>query len=86
LGVSSLDWASPGAAGEAFLRISKIVVPAKAGTHIPEAVVLGPQHKRVHARLRRAMRGDDSNYEPLESKKKSRAGMAGARIWQVVGG
>ena len=36
------------------------VVPAKAGTHIPEPVVMGPQHKRVYARLRRAMRGDDS--------------------------
>jgi len=39
---------------------SVIVVPAKAGTYIPEAVVIGPQHKRVYARLRRAMRGDDS--------------------------
>jgi len=37
------------------------VVPANAGTHIPEPVVMGPQHKRVYARLRRAMRGDDSN-------------------------
>jgi hypothetical protein len=31
---------------------------AKAGTHIPEAGVMGPQHKRVYARLRRAMRGE----------------------------
>src|SRR5262249_4017968 len=29
-----------------------------AGTHIPEPVVMGRQHKRVYARLRRAMRGD----------------------------
>ena len=36
------------------------VVPAKAGTHIPEPVVMDPQHKRVYARLRRAMRADDS--------------------------
>src|SRR5262249_56662236 len=41
---------------------SLAVVPAKAGTHIPEAVVMGPQRKRVYARLRRAMRGDDSMY------------------------
>src|SRR5262249_7856606 len=38
---------------------SYYVVPAKAGTHIPEPVIMGPQHKRVYARLRHAMRGDD---------------------------
>jgi len=36
------------------------VVSAKAETHIPEPVVMGPRHKRVYARLRRAMREDDS--------------------------
>src|SRR6516164_9113237 len=39
--------------------MSSYVVPAKAGTHIPEPVIMGPQHKRVYARLRHAMRGDD---------------------------
>jgi hypothetical protein len=37
-----------------------VVVSAKAETHIPEPVVMGPRHKRVYARFRRAMRGDDS--------------------------
>jgi hypothetical protein len=32
-------------------RITFSVVLAKAGTHIPEPVILGPQHKRVYARL-----------------------------------
>jgi hypothetical protein len=43
------------------------VVPAKAGIHIPEAVVMGPQHKRVYARLRRAMRGDEEDEDQLLS-------------------
>src|SRR6478736_4750934 len=35
------------------------VVPAKAGAHDHRLWNMGPQHKRVDARLRRAMRGDD---------------------------
>ncbi len=40
---------------------SVTVVPAQAGTHNHRHWNMGPQHKRVYARLRRAMRGDDSN-------------------------
>src|SRR5262249_39673469 len=36
------------------------VVPAKAGTDNHRLWNMGPQHKRVYARLRRAMRGDDN--------------------------
>jgi hypothetical protein len=32
-----------------------------AGTHNHQLWNMGPQHKRVYARLRRAMRGDDNN-------------------------
>ena len=39
---------------------SHTVVPAKAGTHNHRLWNMGPQHKRVYARLRHAMRGDDT--------------------------
>src|SRR5262249_38039864 len=51
----------------AAAAVGSSVVPANAGTHIPEPVVMGPQHKRVYARLltRYARgdgnRGDDAN-------------------------
>jgi hypothetical protein len=44
----------------AWFGITFAVVPAKAGTHNHRLWNMGPQHKRVYARLRRAMRGDDS--------------------------
>src|SRR5262249_36061508 len=39
---------------------TRSVVPANAGTHNHRLWNMGPQHKRVYARLRRAMRGDDN--------------------------
>jgi hypothetical protein len=35
-----------------------------AGTHNHRLWNMGPQHKRVYARLRRAMRGDDGDVMP----------------------
>src|SRR5262245_40820938 len=56
---------------DSTVRLPFSIVPAKAGTHIPRPILMGSQHKRVYARLRRTMRGDDmvSLSQPFEQRR-----------------